>query len=96
MIHPHYQEHLASPDWLAIRADVMQRANYRCQRCGSPWGLQVHHRTYARLGHEQLNDLICLCRDCHRQLHGYADWCRLRVVIHNEDRRAQHENSDSP
>jgi 5-methylcytosine-specific restriction endonuclease McrA len=28
--------------------------------------LQVHHRTYERLGHEQAGDLTALCANCHR------------------------------
>lgn len=67
-----YQAHLASADWQAIKADVMHRAGYRCEACGQPYGLQVHHRTYERMGNEQADDLICLCRDCHRKIHGIA------------------------
>jgi 5-methylcytosine-specific restriction endonuclease McrA len=69
---PTYNAHLASADWLALRADVMQRAGYRCEQCGTPWGLQVHHRTYEQMGNERPEDLIWLCRDCHRALHGLA------------------------
>jgi 5-methylcytosine-specific restriction endonuclease McrA len=65
-----YHEHLVSLDWQVIRANALQRAGYRCERCGSPWGLQVHHLTYERLGNELPEDLVCLCRDCHRTLHG--------------------------
>jgi len=67
-----YHEHLASVEWLAIRGEVVQRAEYRCEQCGLPWGLEVHHKTYERLGKEDLGDLICLCGDCHRKLHGIA------------------------
>jgi len=67
-----YRAHLAGAEWQAIRGVILQRANYRCEACGKPWGLQVHHRTYARLGNESLDDLICLCRECHRKLHGIA------------------------
>jgi 5-methylcytosine-specific restriction endonuclease McrA len=65
-----YHEYLASDDWQVKRSDVMQQAGYRCERCGLPWGLQVHHVTYERLGNELPEDLACLCRDCHRKLHG--------------------------
>ena len=71
MSNPTYRAHLASSDWQAIRADVIERANYRCERCGQPWGLEVHHETYERVGHEQPDDLVCLCRDCHRAAHGF-------------------------
>jgi 5-methylcytosine-specific restriction endonuclease McrA len=65
-----YREHLAGEDWQAIRADALTRAGHRCEECGAPWGLQVHHKTYERLGSEAPEDMICLCRDCHRKLHG--------------------------
>jgi len=42
--------------------------------CGSRWGLQVHHGTYAHHGeeHRYLNDLIVKCRLCHKEIHGLA------------------------
>jgi 5-methylcytosine-specific restriction endonuclease McrA len=72
MTNPTYLEHLAGEEWQVIKGDVMVRANYRCEQCGKPWGLEVHHKTYERLGKESLDDLTCLCRDCHRKLHGIA------------------------
>lgn len=72
MSNPVYVEHLASVDWQVVRADVLQRAQYRCEECSLPWGLQVHHKTYENLGHETLDDLICLCNDCHKKTHGIA------------------------
>src|ERR1700716_3318182 len=44
-----------------------------CQVCGSGWSLRqgdLHHRSYARLGHEADPDLIPLCRTpCHDRVH---------------------------
>jgi 5-methylcytosine-specific restriction endonuclease McrA len=40
---------------------------HQCQRCRrSGLTLQVHHKTYERLGHESPADLEVLCTDCHR------------------------------
>ncbi|WP_368217655.1 HNH endonuclease [Blautia obeum] len=45
--------------------------------CGRPEakcrnGLQVHHITYQRLGHEDIyNDLVSLCPGCHKKIHSY-------------------------
>lgn len=66
---PTYKAHLVGPDWAAKRADCLARAGYRCEQCGLPYGLTAHHRTYERLGHELPEDLVCLCRDCHRKIH---------------------------
>jgi hypothetical protein len=44
-----------------------------CQACGATWSLpegDLHHRSYARLGHEADPDLIPLCRTpCHARVH---------------------------
>lgn len=69
-----YDEYLRSPEWSQRRAYMIQRALNQCQMCstkGGPngAGLQVHHRTYRRLGHEFDADLIVLCADCHRDHH---------------------------
>ena len=43
-------------------------ANYRCQRCGAErCVLQLHHKTYDRLGQEFDDDVEVLCVPCHQQ-----------------------------
>lgn len=62
-----YKSHLQSPQWREVRGQVLRRANYQCERCGTRnTGLQVHHRNYLRLGRERLSDLEALCPDCHK------------------------------
>lgn len=36
-----------------------------CRVCGSLKDLEIHHRTYARFGKEQLDDVTTLCSRCH-------------------------------
>jgi hypothetical protein len=67
---PDYQSYLASEVWQARRAWKLEEADYRCQVCYSGLDLEVHHRTYARLGHERQNDLTVLCSLCHQRHHG--------------------------
>jgi 5-methylcytosine-specific restriction endonuclease McrA len=43
---------------------------FRCTRCPSEDNLAVHHLTYERLGSEHPDDLITLCRTCHKLDHG--------------------------
>jgi hypothetical protein len=64
-----YQEYLKTAHWKLLSEKVKRRAKYRCQLCNAEGVLNVHHRTYERRGHEQLKDLICLCRQCHAKFH---------------------------
>ncbi len=66
-----YLKYLNSKEWAATRNDVVLMYKGVCQDCltltKSP---QVHHLTYANLYHEEPEDLILLCRQCHRKRHG--------------------------
>jgi hypothetical protein len=48
---------------------MLRLAHYRCERCGAKRTLEVHHRTYERLGRERDADLEVLCGDCHEVHH---------------------------
>jgi hypothetical protein len=65
-----YAEYLASPEWRERRDRAIERAEGRCQLCNSDKRLNVHHRTYERLGYERDADLTVLCEDCHQHFHG--------------------------
>ena len=61
-----YQQYLKSPQWRAIREQVISVHNGKCQLCGSRKRLVVHHTKYPEvLGEESLETLQCLCEDCH-------------------------------
>src|SRR5438874_456134 len=64
-----YREYLESPEWQSRRLLALQHAGHRCQVCNSPDGLEVHHRTYERIGNEELEDLTVLCHRCHEIFH---------------------------
>jgi len=64
-----YAEYIQSDAWRIRRAAALERAGQRCQVCCSSERLEVHHRTYERLGHEQPADLVVLCRRCHQVFH---------------------------
>lgn len=65
-----YQLYLRSPEWRERRKRAIERADGACQLCASKERLNVHHRTYARLGNEGDSDLTVLCRRCHARFHG--------------------------
>lgn len=42
----------------------------RCEVCGNRWGLQIHHiKSRGSGGHDEPQNLICLCVACHNQAH---------------------------
>lgn len=66
-----YQDYLRSARWKRKARAARQRAGYLCQLCNkADWPLEVHHRTYERLGFELPGDLIALCGECHGRHHG--------------------------
>lgn len=78
-----YGKYLQSQEWRATRNAALKRAAYRCVRCGRKRRLQVHHRTYERLGSEHEADLEVLCEDCHsgHHLHDMAGGEESRIYL---------------
>lgn len=64
-----YAAYLASPQWWEKRQLAVKRAHGRCAICNANGKLNVHHRTYERVGNELPEDLIVLCEDCHALFH---------------------------
>lgn len=60
-----YDQYLLSDHWKTKRKQALNHYGCFCNRCGSTELLQIHHRTYERLGCERMSDLEILCRDCH-------------------------------
>lgn len=63
--------YLRSKHWRRLRAQVAHRASFTCERKGcAAYGqnLDVHHKTYERIGHERLDDLVYLCRTDHKRV----------------------------
>jgi hypothetical protein len=66
-----YYEKLQDPRWQRKRLDVMQRAGFACEWCGSrAAALNIHHGWYAK-GCEPWDygevTLYCLCQPCHER-----------------------------
>lgn len=67
-----YSAYLSSAAWDLKKWRRMSLDDFKCRGCGKAGGteLNVHHRTYERLGDEEVNtDLITLCSHCHSHLH---------------------------
>ena len=82
-----YREYLRSPEWRRTRGAALHRANFRCMLdVTHSEDLEVHHRTYERLGRELATDLVVLCRSCHRIHHRE----------HGRPRRASRRSAERP
>lgn len=64
-----YAEYLKTAHWQRVRGLALEQAGHACDLCGHGERLEVHHRTYERLGFERQSDLIVLCHECHRDHH---------------------------
>lgn len=65
---------LGDPHWEAVRNARLDLAGHRCEVCNTSSGtLHAHHRTYARQGHELVEDVLILCRSCHGLFHKNFD-----------------------
>jgi 5-methylcytosine-specific restriction endonuclease McrA len=67
--HLSYKEYLLSDHWLDLRRKILKRDGFACRLCNARTDLNVHHRSYERIGREREDDLITLCRRCHEIFH---------------------------
>ena len=69
-----HRQYLQSPIWKEKRAQALAYYGTLCGRCGG-YGTDVHHKTYERVGgNELMEDLEVLCRSCH-EAHHRAERC---------------------
>lgn len=68
-----YAAFLNSKYWNTVRSMVLKRDKFKCVICSDTKNLQVHHNTYKNHfnEHKHLEDLMSLCRVCHKE-HHYA------------------------
>jgi 5-methylcytosine-specific restriction endonuclease McrA len=90
-----YHDYIASRTWRQnpARLAELEAAGFRCRICnddGEASALEVHHRTYANLGHELPSDLTTLCRTCHRVVTDHLRRLRYanRATAHADIRQA--------
>ena len=60
-----YLNYLQSDTWKKRRYAALERVEFRCELCGETESLEAHHLTYERLGNEDPNDLIVICKGHH-------------------------------
>lgn len=65
-----YRDVLDSPRWQALRERLIAERDNACASCAvvkPARDLQLHHKTYDRLGRELASDLEVLCKMCHEE-----------------------------
>src|SRR5260221_2534802 len=79
-----YGSYIRSRRWLASPARLceLKLAGHRCRICNRSRRharLEVHHRTYVRLGRERVADLTTLCEPCHIEVTEFLTLRRRRA-----------------
>lgn len=64
-----YSFYIRSRKWNKRRRRYFATNGNTCAICGSKEGLNLHHKTYQRLGMEEDADLVPLCKEHHDELH---------------------------
>ena len=67
------RQYLRSDAWAELRRAILRRDKWLCQGCLKATATQVHHLTYANLYNELCFQLVSLCADCHRKVHGIPE-----------------------
>lgn len=67
-----YKDYINSPEWKDLKVKIGNLRGYKCEICSNTQNLQLHHKTYANLYDEPLEDLQLVCGGCHTNIHeGY-------------------------
>ena len=71
-----YKIYMKSEPWKVIREMCLIRSGFMCEKCGKigkQMGgvdtLHVHHKHYRNFGAEDMDDLMVVCSNCHKQIH---------------------------
>ena len=81
------------PRWLALRAEKLRLANWRCAKCGA-YAREVHHRIPLHRGglaFPPLDGLRVLCSVCHIGQHRSAKHKAWRAIL----TRVRRETTDA-
>ena len=64
-----YDAYIHSNIWHERASRIRKRDGFRCCICGATdTALEVHHLTYDRLYHEDDDDLMTVCHECHKKI----------------------------
>lgn len=63
----HKQKQIVRGSANYYRKKILEHFNHKCGNCGGEKHLEIHHKKYSK--EFDLNDVSCLCRKCHKDLH---------------------------
>ncbi len=65
-----YKEYMKSPEWKALKAEAMIKAENKCEFCGRT-AYAPHHVKYPKVfKDDHIDNLVVACRRCHELCHG--------------------------
>ncbi len=65
-----YQGYLQSKHWKEFRLIALKHHGDKCCKCGGDYKISVHHLNYDNVGNESVDDVIVVCDNCHKEIHG--------------------------
>jgi hypothetical protein len=89
--YPTYDSYVRGAWWRRRRREFARSHPAECACCGWTDGVELHHRSYERVGAERDDDLCWLCSRCHSLLHQLVDEgvATLDEVLHDPARAAR-------
>lgn len=64
------EKYYQTEHWKRLSRETRKFYQNKCRICNKSVGeLNVHHNSYENLGRETFNDLILLCKSCHKKYH---------------------------
>jgi hypothetical protein len=67
-----YNTYINSPEWKKFRLSIIIERGSVCEKCSAEGSVDAHHLTYDRLFNELPQDIMLLCKPCHKKEHGIA------------------------
>lgn len=77
-----YKAYISSPQWRA-RSRLYRNSHPNCELCGcaDKFKLQTHHISYKNLGKEKDEDLMTVCKDCHKKIEAIKSYNPAEPVL---------------
>lgn len=89
-----YKKYLESKYWKNVRKTMHDKIGYECEVCGGKMEIYIHHFNYECIGRETLNDLACLCDNCHTIMHHYKNLLFVEKISNREEFEKQIKNAN--